>query len=153
MTHPVPATGEFDAVELADDEFVGGEFPAEVLPTLPQDDHTGDGYDWARELPTGWKAVYLWGSEGWDLGCLPYQVVAHYDDGLLDLAYGLAHYVEGDVTVRAFGSREARDAATDEIALTTWRWEGNGPREGLPDGEDTPAADIPARFRGPYRPV
>lgn len=130
--------------------FPDDEFPASVLPTCPEDDHTGDGYDWARELPAGWKAVYSWGSEGWELGSPPYQIVAHFDD-VLDVVYGLAHYIEGDVTVTAYGSREARDAATDELALSAWLWGENGPREGLP-AEGTPAAGISARFRGPYRP-
>lgn len=129
--------------------FATDEFPTSALPTCPEDDHTGDGYDWMRELPAGWDAVGLWGSEGWDLGAWPHQVIAHYDD-TLGVLYGLAHYTEGDVTVRAFGSREARDNATDELALAVWLWEENGPREGLP-AEGTPAADIPARFRGPYR--
>nr|WP_024126163.1 hypothetical protein [Streptomyces sp. FR1]AHE38781.1 Hypothetical protein pFRL3_4c [Streptomyces sp. FR1] len=130
--------------------FPDDEFPVAALPDWPEDDHTGDGYDWAQELPTGWDAVYSWGSEGWDLGSLPYQVVAHYDCPL-DVIYGMAHYIEGDVKVRAFGSREARDAATDELALSIWLAVRNGPRQGLP-AADTPAADIPARFRGPYRP-
>lgn len=126
------------------------EFPASVLPTCPEEDHTGDGYDWARELPVGWKAVYSWGTEGWELGEPPYQVVAHFDH-ILDVTYGLARYVEGDVFVTAYGSREARDAATDELALGVWLWAGNGPRKGLP-AEGTLAAGIPDRFRGPYRP-
>lgn len=129
---------------LADDEF-----PFTALPTWPEDDHTSDGYVWAGELPFGWSAVYAWGSDGWDLGDPPYEVVAHFDD-ILGVIYGLAHYIEGDVTVRAFNSREARDAETDEIALSTWLQVGNGPREGLP-ARNTPAARIPARFRGPCR--
>ncbi|WP_431983802.1 hypothetical protein [Streptomyces qinglanensis] len=132
--------------------FPHDEFPVDVLPFYPEDDHTGDGYDWIRELPVGWHAVGVWGSEGWDLGAWPLQVVAHYDCPL-DLTPALAHYVEGDVTVRAFGSREARDAATDEIALSVWQWEENGPALAELPAEDTPAADIPARFRGPYRPA
>ena len=125
------------------------EFPFTALPVWPEDDHTGDAYTWMRELPFGWEAVGVWGTEGWDLGCWPYEAVAHFDD-VLDVIYGLAHYIEGDVTVRAFSSREARDAATDELALSTWLQVGNGPREGLP-ARNTPAAEIPARFRGPYR--
>ncbi|MEU6331461.1 hypothetical protein ABZ851_29920 [Streptomyces sp. NPDC047049] len=131
--------------------FPDDEFPVDVLPYYPVDDHSGDGYHWMRELPVGWEAVGVWGSEGWDLGAWPYQVVAHYDCPL-DLTYGLAHYIEGDVTVTAYGSRAARDRATDELALGTWLWEENGPREGLP-ATDTPAAEIPDRFRGPYRPA
>lgn len=126
------------------------ELPAGALPTCPEEDHTGDGYDWANELPTGWCAVYSWGTEGWELGNPPYEVVAHFDD-ILDVTYGLARYVEGDVFVTAYGSREARDAATDELALGVWLWVGNGPRGGL-SAEGTPAARIPDRFRGPYRP-
>ncbi|MFD3422114.1 hypothetical protein [Streptomyces decoyicus] len=131
--------------------FPDDEFPASALPDYPVDDHTGDAYSWMRELPIGWRAPGVWGSEGWDLGCWPYQAVAHYDCPL-GVIYGQAHYIEGDVTVRAFGSRAARDAATDELALSTWLWEENGPREGLPP-EGTPAAKIPPRFRGPYRPA
>ncbi|MEU5425954.1 hypothetical protein AB0H73_10140 [Streptomyces olivoreticuli] len=54
------------------------------------------------------------------------------------------------VEVRAFGSRGARDAATDEMALDGWLHWGNGPG-GLP-AAGTAADGIPACFRGPYRP-
>ncbi|MGW1976718.1 hypothetical protein [Streptomyces sp. NPDC001889] len=130
--------------------YPGEEFPADALPSVPQDDHTGDGYTWMHDLPPGWKAVGVWGADGWDLGVWPYQVIAHYN--VLDVLWGLAHYIEGDVFVTAYGSREARDAATDEIALSVWLTAGNGPREGLP-AEGAPAAAIPARFRGPYLPA
>lgn len=130
--------------------FPDDEFHVEALTSYPVDDHTGDGYDWIGDLPTGWKAVVSWGSEGWELGSLPYEIVAHYDCPL-GVIYGMAHYVEGDVTVTAYGSSEVRDAVTDELALATWLSKEGGPREGLP-AKDTPAAEIPARFRGPYCP-
>ncbi|MFF9786362.1 hypothetical protein [Streptomyces nigrescens] len=38
----------------------------------------------------------------------------------------------------------------NEIALNAWLMEENGPCEGLP-AQDTPAAAIPTRFRGPAR--
>ncbi|WP_217226080.1 hypothetical protein [Streptomyces anulatus] len=130
---------------LLDDELEAGS-----LPVRPEEDHAGDGYDWASELPPGWRPVYSWGTEGWELGEPPYQVIAHFDD-TLGAPHGLARYVEGDVFVTAYRSREARDAATDELALGVWLWAGNGPAEGLP-AEGAPAARIPDRFRGPYRP-
>jgi hypothetical protein len=127
--------------------FADDEFPVSALPDYPEDMHEGDGYDWVALLPVGWKGVRGWGPLGWDLGSWPYNVVAHYDCPL-GVLYGVATFTEGDVTVRAFGSREARDAETDEIALFLWRnWE-NGPKN-LP-AEGTAAADIPARYRGPY---
>ncbi|WP_372412522.1 hypothetical protein [Streptomyces luteireticuli] len=133
MSHPV----------FADDEF-----PVSVLPDYPEDFHEGDGYDWIESLPAGWTDVPLWGVDGWDLGAYPYSVVAHYNCPL-GVIYGLATFTEGDVTVRAYGSREARDAETDELALSLWRYWKNGP-DNLP-AKNTAAADIPTRFRGPYR--
>lgn len=138
-------TTDHDAHPLFPDE----EFPLEALPYVPEDDHTGDGHDWVRNLPPGWTLVTSWGSEGWTLGNPPYVYVAHCDS--IGNVYGLAVYVEGDVTVNAYGSRALRDAHTDEFALNNWLWLENGPLEGLPP-KDTPAASIPARFRGPYRP-
>lgn len=140
-------TPDLDAHPLHPDE----EFPPEALPFVPQDDHTGDGYDWMRELPPGWQAVTSWGSEGWTLGDPPYVVAAHYDGQGLGIIFGLAVYIEGDVTVTAYGSRALRNAHTDEFALDAWHQSGNGPRDGLPP-TGTPADRIPARFRGPYRP-
>ncbi|GAA3085658.1 hypothetical protein GCM10020000_85130 [Streptomyces olivoverticillatus] len=139
-----------EAVSVSHPLFPDDEFPAAALPDWPEDFYEGDGYDWMRLLPVGWRAVGgCGGSEGWDLGAWPYSVVAHYDCPL-GVIYGLAQFTEGDVEVRAFGSRGARDAATDEIALGNWlHWE-NGPG-GLP-AAGTAADGIPARFRGPYRP-
>lgn len=127
--------------------FADGELPADVLPSRPHDDHAGDGYHWMRGLPAGWEAVNVWGPLGWDLGAWPLSVVAHYDCPR-DQTYGLATFTEGDVTARAFGSREARDAATDELALEGWLYWRSGP-DGLPPS-GTPASGIPSRFRGPY---
>ncbi|MFK0047742.1 hypothetical protein ACIQU4_27375 [Streptomyces sp. NPDC090741] len=127
--------------------FPDDQFPAEALPDYPEDFYEGDGFDWIRQLPIGWKHVPQWGADGWDLGAYPYIVVAHYDCPL-DVLYGVATFTEGDVTVSAWGSREARDAETDEIALGLWHDRENAPAD-LP-AAGAPAASIPARFRGPY---
>ena len=59
-----------------------------------------------------------WGSDGWDLGNWPYVIVVHYDG---DEIYGVATYVEGDITVREFPDRAQRDKETDQIALFYWQ--------------------------------
>lgn len=78
------------------------------LPKLPG--RTGDGYSWMDELKGGWYSVGVWGSDGWNLGGWPYQLVVHYDGE----SFGLCIYVEGDLDVKEFATREGRDRATDE---------------------------------------
>jgi len=87
-----------------------------ALPNLPVS--WGEGYDWMQQLSGGWYAVPSWGSDGWDLGNWPYVIVVHYDG---DEIYGVATYVEGDITVREFPDRAQRDKETDQIALFYWQ--------------------------------
>ncbi|AZM51835.1 hypothetical protein DMA15_03895 [Streptomyces sp. WAC 01529] len=121
----------------------------DLLPELPEEDDWGctpEGYGWIGELfGSGWHAISAWGSEGWDLGSWPYQIIAHCNLPGVPL-YGLATYTEGDIDVQAFGSREERDAATNEIALCLWISNENGP-----DGLTEDMSPIPAQFCGPYR--
>ncbi|MGW1071540.1 hypothetical protein [Streptomyces sp. NPDC002537] len=119
---------------------------AELLPSLPEDEWGSiDGYDWIGRLPaTGWYAVGVWGKDGWPLGSWPYQIVAHFDMEPLSL-FGLATYVEDDVDVQAFASREERDAATNEVAVHWWISNENGP-----DGLAPDMSPIPATYCGPY---
>jgi hypothetical protein len=81
-----------------------------------------DGYDImepARALC--WAAIPSWGRDGWDLGSWPYVVIYHRKavDG-----WQIAYYVEGDLTVYSYPSRELRDAATDCLAFWHWRQAG-----------------------------
>ncbi len=114
------------------------------LPLLPPP-AWGDGYDWMGELRDGWRPVAGWGRDGWDLGSWPYAVVVHYDS---DDRYGLGTYVEGDVSMASFSSREERDAATDRVAAFHWRHDDSGP-EDLPNSDD----DLAPHHRGPYSPA
>ncbi len=119
-----------------------------LLPRLPENEWgpIDDGYDWTERLPeTGWYAVGAWGKQGWPLGSWPYQIVAHFDLDRLAL-FGLVAFVEGDVDVEAFASREERDAATNEIAVHWWISNENGP-----DGLTPDMSPIPAEYCGPYR--
>ena len=80
-----------------------------------------DGYDImepARAMC--WNAIPSWGRNGWDLGSWPYVVVYHRRavDG-----WQIAYYVEGDLTVYSYPSRELRDAATDCLAFWHWKHE------------------------------
>ncbi len=101
------------------------------LPPLPG--RFEDGSDWLSQLgECGWRMVPSWGRDGWDLLEWPYAAVAHFDG---EDRYGLAVYEEGDVSVESFPLREARDAATDRIAVQYWRANGHGPRD-LPDRDD-----------------
>lgn len=75
-----------------------------------------DGYDFiGAGASNGWHAVAGWGRDGWDLGSWPYVVVLFRGD--LERAI----YVEGDITVETFATREDRETATDETALFYWR--------------------------------
>ena len=111
------------------------------LPPLPEPGF-GDGYDWMDQLRDGWRPVAGWGSRGWDLGDWPYAIVVHYDG---EDVHGLATYVEGDINVRSFPSREERDAATDRIAASHWRMNESGPAD-LPDSDE----ELAPQHRGPY---
>ncbi|WP_460467426.1 hypothetical protein [Calidifontibacter terrae] len=75
-----------------------------ALPELPSPDvaRCGDGYDWMDALD-GWQVVPLWGRDGYDLGRWPLLILAVATVGLADSpVYGVATYIEGDVTVQAF---------------------------------------------------
>jgi hypothetical protein len=102
------------------------------------------GYEWIGSLRgTGWDAVGSWGRDGWDLGSWPLVCVAHFDGG--ERGYGVAYYVEGDVTVYEFATREERDAKTDELAFFHWKRESESWIEGYDSVEQ-----LPARLRGPF---
>lgn len=121
--------------------------PIDLLPDLPDDEwHSGDGYDWIQELRgSGWRVIQAWGAEGWDLGSWPYQIIAHCDRPDAGV-YGVVTYTEGDTHVEAFGSREARDATTNQIAVNCWINNENGPDDLTED-----MSLIPAQYCGPYR--
>lgn len=124
--------------------------PVNLLPFVPDSFHPGDGYGWIAEVEAhGWTSIPAWGFEGWDLGAHPYSVVAHYDSPF-STAFGLATYTEGDVTVEAYATREARDAATAELALHLWHFWENGPKNASAPG--TPASQIPPSQRVAHRP-
>jgi hypothetical protein len=102
------------------------------LPPVP-DSLWHEGYYWLRALRHGWYDVSSWGRDGWDLGCWPLAVVLHYDG---EDRYGLAVYVEGDVEVTAYRSREDRDGATDRVAAFYWRRRGHGPDDLPAEGDE-----------------
>jgi hypothetical protein len=109
------------------------------LPPLPGEG-VQDGSDWLDGLRHGWYAVPAWGQDGWDLMEWPHAAAAHFDG---DGRYGLATYEEGDVEAWSFGTRDERDARTDELAAQYWRMNGRGPRD-LGDAELAP------HHRGPF---
>ncbi len=112
------------------------------LPALP-DNVWYSGYDWIGALRRcGWHAVCSWGRDGWDLGCWPQVIVAHHDR---PGCYGLCLYVEGDLDLSAYPTREARDQATDRLAAYYWRYYQHGPTD-LP-ASDT---DLQPHHRGPF---
>jgi hypothetical protein len=114
----------------------------EDLPALP-DNVWYSGDDWIGVLRRcGWDAVSSWGRDGWDLGSWPQVIVAHHDH---PGCYGLCLYVEGDLDVSAYPTREARDEATDRLAAYYWRYYQHGP-EDLPASDD----DLQPHHRGPF---
>ena len=77
-----------------------------------------DGYDIMEPaIERGWRPIGAWGSDGWDLGSWPLVVIYHRDHAD---ASQLAYYVEGDLTVYRYPTRDLRDAATDCLAF--WHW-------------------------------
>jgi hypothetical protein len=112
------------------------------VPPLPERGG-GDGYDWLDRLDGGWHAIAGWGRDGWDLGDWPLVVVAHFNGRCL---FAVGVYIEGDVEVQAFTTREERDVATDEIATIWWRRQENGPEDLPPEG-----GGLLPHHRGHYR--
>lgn len=102
------------------------------------------GYEWIEvlELFPKCQVVPGWGRDGWTAGSWPLVVFGHfYHEG----TYGLITYVEGDVTVEGFASKEDLHAATDEAVEWHWR---HG--QGGPDVDHYPEGDLPPEYRGPY---
>lgn len=109
------------------------------LPPVPERETYDDGYDWIERLiGTGWHVVPAWGSDGWDLGQWPYVIMAHHNGD----TFGLVVYVEGDLEVEEFETREARDKATSHKAIFYWQ---------LRDVRGAPRNIKDPRL-GPYRP-
>lgn len=101
----------------------------------------------------GWRAMAGWGEDGWDLGNWPYVVVLFRDRSVseTEVAFERATYVEGDITIDTYDSREERERATDETAVFYWRTDPE--RHGLAAEFAAIAAGgaVPDRLRGPYR--
>lgn len=102
-----------------------------------------DGYDVMERVRTRrWHAIPAWGCAGWDLGAWPLVVICHRTTGT---SSELAYYVEGDVDVYRYPSRELRDCATDCLAFWHWRQAEEEWVAGIDRVEDAPA-----RLRGPF---
>jgi hypothetical protein len=102
-----------------------------------------DGYDvMERARVYRWLPVPSWGRDGWDLGAWPLVVMYLRTAGE---QYELAYYVEGDVTVYRYPTRELRDAATDALAFWHWKHAGEEWVAGIDRVEDAPA-----HLRGPF---
>lgn len=90
-----------------------------ALPSLPPS--WEEGYDWMGKLSGGWHEVPGWGEAGWDCGSWPYVIVAHCNaDSDAGIGWGVVTYVEGDIEVKEFPTREERDKETDKIAVFYW---------------------------------
>ena len=107
------------------------------------------GYDW-MELISGhdWTVLGGWGCDGWDLGQWPYVMLAVTltadERGPL---FGVATYIEGDVTCEYYRTQARQWDAITEHAFGWWKG-------GMADGPaDLPeaAAELPSRYRQPYR--
>ncbi len=113
------------------------------LPALPNLTWNS-GYEWIGALCGGWYVVPTWGRSGWDLGAWPLVIIAHYDNPARP-CFGLAVYVEGDLDVTAYPTRQARDEATDRHAAAWWRQLKDGPGD-LPSSDN----DLQPHHRGPF---
>lgn len=81
-----------------------------------------DGYeDMEAEEGRGWRALGIWGRDGWDLGQWPYVVIYVKTTGT---NFDLMQIVEGDRSVYRFDKAEDREAAIDYLFL--WYAAGNG---------------------------
>ncbi|GAB3873838.1 hypothetical protein ACFQ1S_03730 [Kibdelosporangium lantanae] len=103
-----------------------------------------DGHEWRDKAEQfGWDVPGLWGRDGWDLGSWPLVVMALYDSEKTD-TWALMTYVEGDMVVKVFTTREARDLAVTEVAVGWWRF-------GTADGpDDLPETGWLPHHHGPH---
>lgn len=109
-----------------------------------------DGYEFAHNGEReGWRPVYAWGIDGWDLGDPPYVTYLFRDHQTGDgVEYQRVSYCEGDVTVETYATAEDRSDDTDEAALFYWKNRDEPWARTVKKG--TPAAEIPAHLRGPF---
>jgi hypothetical protein len=127
------------------------------LATFKVDEHgrdytvSCDGDDDAEQaMREGWRILYCWGRDGWDLGAWPYVVIYvrdHVDQ------FELQQIVEGDHTAYRFPTKGERDAAVDYLFLwytaehewspITWNTRDLLEVEG--------GYEPDPKFRGPYR--
>jgi hypothetical protein len=117
------------------------------VPVL-RDYHVNGGYDWMEVIEAeGWTVLSSW---GWDLGQWPYVMVAaiRTSDAIGNL-FGVASYCEGDVTCTFYRTQHAQYEKITEHAFFSWT---NGQAHGPADLPET-AAELPGRYRGPYRPA
>ena len=94
----------------------------------------------------GWTVLGSWGCDGWDLGQWPYVMVAaiRTADAIGNL-FGVASYCEGDVTCTFYRTQHAQ---WEKITEHAKNGQAHGPAD-LPEA----AAELPSRYRGPYRPA
>jgi hypothetical protein len=120
-----------------------------------------DGYEFMQKSreQAGWYDVGSWGRDGWNLGVWPLVIVQHRDPSPLIGTFDVLYYVEGDITIYRYDTREERDAKTDvlfvfhaldsshpvadELAKLGITWETRGSVEEMLDR-------LPAYLRGPY---
>jgi hypothetical protein len=110
------------------------------LPPLPNTRDGGDGYDFMDRLSGGWYVVPQWGSDGWNLGNWPYQIIVHYDNEKENV-YGWASYTEGDLDIKEVSSRKARNELSNQYFV--WFWNHQRAIPGAPH-------DLDDRRLGPY---
>lgn len=112
--------------------------------------YSDDGYeDVELAEGQGWKAVWNWGRDGWDLGDAPYVT---FQISMSTRKFRLQQIVEGDHDVYDFDSQEDLYAAVDYLFLwyarSSWWAEEVGikiDRDALDAGEVT----VDDKFRGP----
>lgn len=116
--------------------------------TVLTDYHMNDGYDWMDLINEhGWYAVSSWGEDGWDLGEWPLVVVAATSTAdRSGNVYGLAVYVEGDVTCTFYRTQEAQRA---EITRHAHYWWMNRRAVDRPEGLTENIEDLPEKFKVP----
>jgi hypothetical protein len=112
-----------------------------------------DGYEFMDKAHkhAGWRIVGSWGRDGWDLGSWPLVIVQHRELGEHTDTFDVLYYVEGDITIERYPTREERDARTDELAVFHWLCEGERWVKDLGiDQNNIDLTKVPAYLRGPY---
>jgi hypothetical protein len=115
--------------------------PLTITRSFRHDDEDGSDYADRVEATEGFRVIWTWGLDGWDVGELPYWQFFHNHDYT-----AIREYCEGDITTWEFATRQDGIAFMDAIAERLWRQKGHI----IDELVQYPEGELPERYRGPF---